>query len=256
MVYLQLAAEYAMGELKELNPSTGPQFPVSNHAQKHHPSMSSAPPSSSSSQKLPRALQRMGTMDRKSAMLTARKELVMALYELGMSFLKGWGVTRDKVVAFCYFKLAADLVRTIPYSSQMDILENCNMSSCSTPQSFFQQKYRAMPIRKMRLRSVSWTALAPKRTRSRQQDTIAWRQHREQHRWAILGSLSPNTTSTALMRLLRRKPSLLRNPVPQGHLWISPNRQYPLLQLMGRHHPRLLTDTHCQQLFTGCCPRD
>lgn len=51
-------------------------------------------------------------MDRKSAMLTARKELVMALYELGMSFLKGWGVTRDKVVAFSYFKLAADLVRT------------------------------------------------------------------------------------------------------------------------------------------------
>ncbi|KAF9375962.1 hypothetical protein CPB97_011124 [Podila verticillata] len=109
LVYLQLAAEYAMGELKELNPSTGPHFPVSNHAQNHHPSMSSSSPSSSSSQKLPRALQRMGTMDRKSAMLTARKELVMALYELGMSFLKGWGVTRDKVVAFCYFKLAADL---------------------------------------------------------------------------------------------------------------------------------------------------
>lgn len=57
-------------------------------------------------------------MDRKSAMLTARKELVMALYELGMSFLKGWGVTRDKVVAFCYFKLAADLVRTVPYFFQ------------------------------------------------------------------------------------------------------------------------------------------
>ncbi|KAG0090266.1 hypothetical protein BGZ92_003331 [Podila epicladia] len=109
LVYLQLAAEYAMGEIKELNPSTGNlQFAVSNHAQKHPPSMSSSPPSSSS-QKLPRALQRMGTMDRKSAMLTARKELVMALYELGMSFLKGWGVTRDKVVAFSYFKLAADL---------------------------------------------------------------------------------------------------------------------------------------------------
>ncbi|KAG0360147.1 hypothetical protein BG005_011378 [Podila minutissima] len=109
LVYLQLAAEYAMGEIKELNPSTGNlQFPVSNHAQKHPPSMSSSP-TSSSSQKLPRALQRMGTMDRKSAMLTARKELVMALYELGMSFLKGWGVTRDKVVAFSYFKLAADL---------------------------------------------------------------------------------------------------------------------------------------------------
>lgn len=105
-----------MGEIKELNPSTGNlQFPVSNHAQKHPPSMSSSP-TSSSSQKLPRALQRMGTMDRKSAMLTARKELVMALYELGMSFLKGWGVTRDKVVAFSYFKLAADLVRSMPFN--------------------------------------------------------------------------------------------------------------------------------------------
>ena len=28
----------------------------------------------------------------------------MALYELGMSFLKGWGVTKDKVIAFHYFK--------------------------------------------------------------------------------------------------------------------------------------------------------
>ncbi|KAG0357782.1 hypothetical protein BGZ54_000189 [Gamsiella multidivaricata] len=51
----------------------------------------------------------MGTIDRRSAMLTARKELVMALYELGMSFLKGWGVNKDKVAAFHYFKLAADL---------------------------------------------------------------------------------------------------------------------------------------------------
>ncbi|KAF9378932.1 hypothetical protein BGX21_002775 [Mortierella sp. AD011] len=55
------------------------------------------------------SLRRMGSVDRRSAMLTARKELVMALYELGMSFLKGWGVQRDKVVAFNYFKLAADL---------------------------------------------------------------------------------------------------------------------------------------------------
>ncbi|KAF9897566.1 hypothetical protein BX616_005351, partial [Lobosporangium transversale] len=54
-------------------------------------------------------LRRMGTVDRRSAVVTARKELVMALYELGMSFLKGWGVQKDKTVAFNYFKLAADL---------------------------------------------------------------------------------------------------------------------------------------------------
>ena len=57
----------------------------------------------------------MNTVARKSATMTARKELVMALYELGMSFLKGWGVAKDKVIAFNYFKLAADLVRTKSY---------------------------------------------------------------------------------------------------------------------------------------------
>ena len=50
-------------------------------------------------------------MDRAEAMSMARKELVMALYELGMSYLKGWGVAKDKPVAFTYFKIAADLVR-------------------------------------------------------------------------------------------------------------------------------------------------
>ncbi|KAG0205219.1 hypothetical protein BGX28_003156 [Mortierella sp. GBA30] len=54
-------------------------------------------------------LRRMASMDRNAAMLMARKELVMALYELGMSYLKGWGVIKDKTVAFTYFKIAADL---------------------------------------------------------------------------------------------------------------------------------------------------
>ncbi|KAG0281467.1 hypothetical protein BGZ95_003122 [Linnemannia exigua] len=96
--YLQRAAEYAMGELKELNPSTS----ASIRAIQAHPSMRG--PRTDQQQ----SLKRMGTIDRKSAMLTARKELVMALYELGMSFLKGWGVAKDKVIAFHYFKLAAD----------------------------------------------------------------------------------------------------------------------------------------------------
>ncbi|KAK3845131.1 MAG: hypothetical protein J3R72DRAFT_349525, partial [Linnemannia gamsii] len=71
IVYLQRAAEYAMGEM--------------------------------------RSVRRMGSMDRTAAMSMARRELVMALYELGMSYLKGWGVTKDKPVAFTYFKIAADL---------------------------------------------------------------------------------------------------------------------------------------------------
>ncbi|KAG0289764.1 hypothetical protein BGZ98_003725, partial [Dissophora globulifera] len=62
-------------------------------------------PSQASRQKL----RRMGSMDKAEAMVTARKELVMALYELGMSYLKGWGVSQDKGVAFSYFKIAADL---------------------------------------------------------------------------------------------------------------------------------------------------
>ncbi|KAK5807991.1 hypothetical protein F5H01DRAFT_282724, partial [Linnemannia elongata] len=64
IVYLQRAAEYAMGEMKVID---------------------GVPTTASST------------------------ELVMALYELGMSYLKGWGVAKDKPVAFTYFKIAADL---------------------------------------------------------------------------------------------------------------------------------------------------
>ncbi|KAG0286790.1 hypothetical protein BGZ96_009176 [Linnemannia gamsii] len=102
--YLQRAAEYAMGELKELSLGSSANI----RAIQSHPSMRGyAARAEQRQQQQP--LKRMGTLDRKSAMLTARKELVMPLYELGMSFLKGWGVAKDKVIAFHYFKLAADL---------------------------------------------------------------------------------------------------------------------------------------------------
>ncbi|KAF9093624.1 hypothetical protein BGX29_009868 [Mortierella sp. GBA35] len=101
--YLQRAAEYAMGELKELNPASSANI----RAIQSHPSMRGARAAAASGAEN-QPLKRMGTIDRRSAMLTARKELVMALYELGMSFLKGWGVSKDKVIAFHYFKLAAD----------------------------------------------------------------------------------------------------------------------------------------------------
>ncbi|KAF9130757.1 hypothetical protein BGX30_013377 [Mortierella sp. GBA39] len=103
--YLQRAAEYAMGELKELSPSSSANI----RAIQSHPSMRGYAARAEQRQQQQQPLKRMGTMERKSAMLGARKELVMALYELGMSFLKGWGVAKDKVVAFHYFKLAADL---------------------------------------------------------------------------------------------------------------------------------------------------
>ena len=97
-----------MGELKELSPSSSANI----RAIQSHPSMRGyAARAEQRQQQQP--LKRMGTIERKSAMLGARKELVMALYELGMSFLKGWGVAKDKVVAFHYFKLAADLVRCL-----------------------------------------------------------------------------------------------------------------------------------------------
>lgn len=103
--YLQRAAEYAMGELKELSPSSSANI----RAIQSHPSMRGHAARAEQRQQQQQPLKRMGTMERKSAMLGARKELVMALYEIGMSFLKGWGVAKDKVVAFHYFKLAADL---------------------------------------------------------------------------------------------------------------------------------------------------
>ncbi|KAF9956563.1 hypothetical protein BGZ72_002667 [Mortierella alpina] len=102
--YLQRAAEYAMGELKELSPSSSANIQaIQRHTSRNNQNGAGA----THNQQQP--LKRMGTIDRRSAMLTARKELVMALYELGMSFLKGWGVEKNKVVAFHYFKLGADL---------------------------------------------------------------------------------------------------------------------------------------------------
>ncbi|KAI1319464.1 hypothetical protein EDD11_004041 [Mortierella claussenii] len=145
IVFLQRAAEYAMGELNELNPiapptldnttataektsqQQQPQSPIPSSpkddtlSEKHGCGQDVKPVESSektntannnsASELLAghQALRRMGSMDRSEAMAMARKELVMALYELGMSYLKGWGVIKNKAVAFMYFKIAADL---------------------------------------------------------------------------------------------------------------------------------------------------
>ncbi|CAO3681998.1 unnamed protein product [Umbelopsis vinacea] len=42
-------------------------------------------------------------------MSAAKGELVMAIYELGVSFRHGWGVYKDKKTACYYFKIAAEL---------------------------------------------------------------------------------------------------------------------------------------------------
>ncbi|KAG0032827.1 hypothetical protein BGZ81_009989 [Podila clonocystis] len=118
IIYLQRAAEFAMGELKELRPRSqspqpqepqivgtisGSQQPSEPSQQQHEKLRQQASKSSHTN------LRRMGSLDRRQATVMARKELVMALYELGMSYLKGWGVHKDKSVAFTYFKIAADL---------------------------------------------------------------------------------------------------------------------------------------------------
>lgn len=128
--FLQRAAEYAMGELHELNPSKFiPAISVSEVPQQQQQPKSPQDPEkqqpqgvqqqrqqqqqqqkpSSALSGAQQTLRRMGSMDRREAIVMARKELVMALYELGMSYLKGWGVVKDKAVAFTYFKIAADL---------------------------------------------------------------------------------------------------------------------------------------------------
>ncbi|KAF9198261.1 hypothetical protein BGZ49_000952 [Haplosporangium sp. Z 27] len=107
IVYLERAAAYAMSELKELLPGNTANIQAIQQQQRQQ-QLKTQPQQSDNSQGSS-SLKRAGTIDRRSAMLTARKELVMALYELGMSFLKGWGVQREKAVAFNYFKLAADL---------------------------------------------------------------------------------------------------------------------------------------------------
>ncbi|KAF9920853.1 hypothetical protein FBU30_009198 [Linnemannia zychae] len=143
IVYLQRAAEYAMGEMKVIDSATTPvsapvhvqasSAKISGNNNNFHGAIRSQPPSSPSSPtssigaqphslnqgqdqgqreaQTPslQSVRRMGSMDRTAAMTMARKELVMALYELGMSYLKGWGVNKDKPVAFSYFKIAADL---------------------------------------------------------------------------------------------------------------------------------------------------
>jgi hypothetical protein len=39
----------------------------------------------------------------------SKGELVMAIYELGVSFQQGWGVNKNKETAFYYFEMAANL---------------------------------------------------------------------------------------------------------------------------------------------------
>ncbi|KAK3815253.1 MAG: hypothetical protein J3Q66DRAFT_370584 [Benniella sp.] len=118
--FLQRAAEYAMGELHELNPSKFAAAAALSQESQQPPSGLAQDPEKQWQQQQQQqrsaqsggpqhALRRMGSMDRKEAITMARKELVMALYELGMSYLKGWGVAKDKYVAFTYFKIAADL---------------------------------------------------------------------------------------------------------------------------------------------------
>lgn len=44
------------------------------------------------------------------ALLASKKgELIMAIYELGVSFQQGWGVSRSRETAFYYFQIAAQL---------------------------------------------------------------------------------------------------------------------------------------------------
>lgn len=38
-----------------------------------------------------------------------RSELVLAIYEVGQSFFRGWGVEKDKKMAVSYFRVAARL---------------------------------------------------------------------------------------------------------------------------------------------------
>ncbi|ORZ00175.1 hypothetical protein BCR43DRAFT_468194 [Syncephalastrum racemosum] len=48
--------------------------------------------------------------DEYDALLASRKgELIMAIYELGVSFQQGWGVSRSRETAFYYFQIAAQL---------------------------------------------------------------------------------------------------------------------------------------------------
>ncbi|KAI8992294.1 hypothetical protein BDB01DRAFT_841631 [Pilobolus umbonatus] len=53
------------------------------------------------------AVNRLSTENEYS--LTSKGELIMAIYELGVSFQQGWGVSKDKETAFYYFNLAASL---------------------------------------------------------------------------------------------------------------------------------------------------
>ncbi|KAG0174099.1 hypothetical protein DFQ28_009728 [Apophysomyces sp. BC1034] len=41
--------------------------------------------------------------------LVSQAELVMAIYELGVSFQQGWGVSKNKAAAFYFFNMAAEL---------------------------------------------------------------------------------------------------------------------------------------------------
>ncbi|KAI9315260.1 hypothetical protein BX666DRAFT_2019903 [Dichotomocladium elegans] len=50
-----------------------------------------------------------GAIEYDSLLASKKGELVIAIYELGVSFQQGWGVPRSRETAFYYFKIAAQL---------------------------------------------------------------------------------------------------------------------------------------------------
>jgi TPR repeat protein len=107
VVYINSANNNSTPNVPRSQPLSSPSSPSSRSPL---PSTAGSQPTQATTTAPLQSVRRMGSMDRTAAMSMARKELVMALYELGMSYLKGWGVAKDKPVAFTYFKIAADLV--------------------------------------------------------------------------------------------------------------------------------------------------
>lgn len=229
-----------MGELKELNPiPAGSQPPQQQQQQQQQrivsllpisptsPALSispisTSPPTSSESgsesgsvsSSIARqhpaegtSLRRMGSLDRKAATVMARKELVMALYELGMSFLKGWGVQKDKAVAFTYFKIAADLVSAIFLSNSEHFFflfpeKKDNINDISYFCLFFIQSFRATLTLKTRPHFVITRVSGSKRTCTNPRNITGWQPPRVPLNLGTLGSGNQSTTSTVPPRCL------------------------------------------------------
>jgi hypothetical protein len=117
-------------------------------------------------------------------MSASKGELVMAIYELGVSFRHGWGVHKDKKTACYYFKIAAELVRLLLFMA---------FASCSLTASD-----REIQMLKTIWRIVTITDKGSNEMYIKRQSIIVWLLRKGKASWETLGYSKRSTTKSRI----------------------------------------------------------